>query len=97
MSIDTGRITPMLNALERLVRVESPTDDLAACKKVVAIANEIATEELGKPAEILDVNGRPVFWWGDKNPKVVLLAHLDTVWPIGSFEPLWQVDGEVVS
>lgn len=96
MSIDTGRIIPMLNALEKLVRAESPTDDLAACKKVVAIANEIAMEELGKPAEILDVNGRPVFWWGNKNPKVVLLAHLDTVWPIGSFDPLWQVDGDVV-
>lgn len=96
MSIDTGRITPMLNALEKLVRAESPTDDLQACKKVVAVANEIAIEVLGKPAEILDVNGRPVFWWGDKNPKVVLLAHLDTVWPIGSFDPLWQVDGDVV-
>ena len=96
MKHDTGRITPMLQALEALVRCESPSDDLNACKKVISLANEIATEELGKPAEILEVNGRPVFWWGDKNPKVILLAHLDTVWPIGSFNPIWNIEGDVL-
>jgi len=96
MTVDTGRITPMLQALEALVRCESPSEDINACRKVVELANEIATRELGSPAEILEVHGRPVFWWGDKNPKVVLLCHLDTVWPIGSFEPIWQIDGDVL-
>ena len=96
MTMDTGRIIPMLQALEALVRCESPSEDLNACRKVVELANEIATRELGSPAEILEVHGRPVFWWGDKNPKVVLLCHLDTVWPIGSFEPIWQIDGDVL-
>jgi len=96
MKHDTGRIAPMLQALEALVRCESPSEDLSACRKVIALANEIATKELGKAAEIMEVNGRPVFWWGDKNPKVVLLAHLDTVWPIGSFDPIWQIDGDVL-
>lgn len=91
MTTETGRITPMLQALETLVRCESPSEDLNACRKVVELANEIATKELGTPAEIKEVNGRPVFWWGDKNPKVVLLCHLDTVWPIGSFNPIWQL------
>jgi glutamate carboxypeptidase len=86
----------MLQDLESLVRCESPSEDLSACKKVVQLANEIATRELGTAAEILEVNGRPVFWWGDKNPKVVLLCHLDTVWPIGSFNPIWQIDGDVL-
>ena len=96
MSGLTGRITPMLQDLEALVRCESPSEDLAACKKVVALANEIATKELGSAAEIREVNGRPVFWWGDKNPKVVLLCHLDTVWPIGTFNPIWNIDGDVL-
>ena len=96
MTNETGRIAPMLQALESLVRCESPSEDLDACRKVVKLANEIATKELGKPAELLEVNGRPVFWWGDKNPKVLLLAHLDTVWPIGSFTPLWQIEGDVL-
>ena len=96
MSTTTGRIDPMLDALESLVRAESPTEDLDACRKVVKVAAEIAERELGKPAKVLEINGRPVFWWGDQNPKVVLLAHLDTVWPIGSFDPLWQIDGDVL-
>ncbi|MFM7861064.1 MAG: M20/M25/M40 family metallo-hydrolase [Candidatus Nanopelagicaceae bacterium] len=96
MSTATGRIDPMLKALESLVRAESPTEDLIACRKVVELAAEIAKLELGKAAKVLEVNGRPVFWWGDQNPKVVLLAHLDTVWPIGSFDPIWQIDGDVI-
>jgi glutamate carboxypeptidase len=83
----------MLADLEALVRLESPTQDLDACKDVVRLANEIAERVLGSPAQIHDVNGRPVFWWGSSNPEVVVLAHLDTVWPKGSFQPLWQVEG----
>ena len=96
MTFESGRIDLMLSALESLVRAESPSDDLEACKKVVALANEIAIKELGKSAEIKNVNGRPVFWWGDSNPKIVLLAHLDTVWPIGGYQPIWQIEGDVL-
>jgi glutamate carboxypeptidase len=46
---------------------------------------------LGTPAEIREVNARPVFWWGSPTPDVIVLAHLDTVWPKGSFQPLWDV------
>jgi glutamate carboxypeptidase len=83
----------MLAALEALVKLESPTEDLAACRDVVDLANEIATRVLGTPAQIKEVHGRPVFWWGADNPDVVVLAHLDTVWPKGSFTPLWKVEG----
>ena len=83
----------MLAALEALVKLESPTEDLAACQDVVRLASELATTILGTPAQIHDVNGRPVFWWGAENPDVVVLAHLDTVWPKGSFIPLWKVEG----
>lgn len=81
----------MLAALEKLVRLESPTEDLEACRGVIQLASEIAAEVLGTPAQIREVNGRPVFWWGAQNPDVVVLAHLDTVWPKGSFQPLWSV------
>lgn len=91
-----GRLIPMLAALEALVRAESPTDDLDACRSVVILASDIATRVLGKPAQIKEVEGRPVFWWGAEEPEVVLLAHLDTVWPHGSFQPLWSIDGDVI-
>jgi glutamate carboxypeptidase len=91
-----GRLNPMLAALEALVKCESPTEDLSACNDVVRLASDIATRVLGTPAEIRQIEGRPVFWWGASQPDVVLLAHLDTVWPIGSFTPVWQIDGDVL-
>ena len=91
-----GRLAPMLAALEALVRCESPTEDLDACRNVVRLASDIATRVLGTPAEIKEIEGRPVFWWGAQNPEIVLLAHLDTVWPHGSYQPVWEVKGDVV-
>lgn len=95
-SVEYGRLTPMLAAIEALVKCESPSEDLAACRSVVALASDIATRVLGTPAQIKEIEGRPVFWWGSERPKVLVLAHLDTVWPIGSFQPLWSVEGDVV-
>ena len=96
-----GRIEGMptspdaLKALEILVRCESPTEDLVACNEVMVLAADIAQKVLVAPAQIRQVNGRPVFWWGAEKPAVVLLGHLDTVWPKGSFEPLWEVRGDI--
>jgi glutamate carboxypeptidase len=90
-----GRIDSMLAEIETLVKVESPSDDLSACRKVVETASDIAAQVLGTPAQIQEVQGRPVFWWGATQPKVILLAHLDTVWPHNSFSPLWSVEGNV--
>ena len=87
----------MLSALEKLVRLESPTEDLDACRAVIELASQIALDVLGVPAQIREVNGRPVFWWGAQNPDVIVLAHLDTVWPKGSFQSLWSIKENVAS
>ena len=87
----------MLKDLQALVECESPSSDLAACAKVLEVANQITAKVIGTSAEIIQESGRPVYWLGSKNPEVVLLTHLDTVWPIGSFTPLWRVDGDVAS
>lgn len=81
----------VLEQLERLVRCQSPTSDLSACKAVINLAAEIASEVLNQPAKIREIENRPVFWWGDENPEIVLLTHLDTVWPIDSFAPIWEI------
>lgn len=93
-----GRIQAMptaLEALEILVRCESPTEDLAACNEVMGLASDIAQKVLSGPAQIRQINGRPVFWFGADKPEILLLGHLDTVWPKGSFAPLWEVNGDV--
>ena len=89
-----------MNALldiQRLVECESPAEDLVACHKVIDLAVEIANLRLKPIAQKVIENGRPVFWWGSDKPKIVLLCHLDTVWPIGSFQPTWRVSGDKAS
>ena len=81
----------VLGQLERLVRCQSPTSDLLACQAVINLAAEIASEVLNQPAQIREIENRPVFWWGDANPEIILLTHLDTVWPIDSFTPIWEI------
>lgn len=83
--------------LQRLVECESPSDDLAACTRVVEFAVEIASRKLKTPARAQQENGRPIFWWGSENPEIVILAHLDTVWPHGSFTPNWSVSGDQIA
>ena len=86
-----------LKDIQLLVECESPTEDLSACNQVVNLAVEIANKVLKVPAKCIIENGRPVFWWGSKQPKIILLCHLDTVWPKGSFLPIWQVNGDIAS
>ena len=86
----------MLSDLKMLVECESPTEDLLACNRVVELASEISLRVTGVKGDLLQELGRPIFWLGSKSPKVALLAHLDTVWPIGSFTPVWKIDGELV-
>ena len=86
-----------LTDLKRLVECESPTEDLVACNQVVDLAIEITNSLLKVKAEKVMENGRPVFWWGSKSPKIVLLCHIDTVWPKGSFTPTWKVNGDVAT
>jgi len=50
---------------------------------------------LKSEALVLEESGRPIFWWGSANPDVLILAHLDTVWPKGSFIPTWNVTGDI--
>ena len=84
----------ILDDLKILVECESPTEDLDACRKVIELAAHISKSVLGFDAKVFAEAGRPVFWLGSDEPKIVLLAHLDTVWPIGSFSPVWKVEGD---
>jgi glutamate carboxypeptidase len=83
--------------IQRLVECESPTEDLASCNQVIDLAIEIANKLLKTSATKINENGRPVFWWGTKNPKILLLCHLDTVWPKGSFQPTWKIEADIAT
>jgi glutamate carboxypeptidase len=85
----------MVDAVEALVCVESPSEDIDACAAVVQEAVGILEGWLPEPARIEEHGGRPVWRWGPDQPRVLLLGHLDTVWPIGSLARLpFSNDGE---
>lgn len=87
----------MVDSVRRLVEVESPSADPVACGHAVAEGALLAAEWLGTPAEVLDHGGRPALRWGPAAPEVLLLGHLDTVWPLGTLDRLpWRVEGDAL-
>ncbi|MEV4709542.1 M20 family metallopeptidase [Actinoplanes sp. NPDC049316] len=77
----------MLEDLKMLIEVESPSGDLGA---VTASAKAVATvieRRLGGHAALIESDRGPhVHWSGGGDPKVLLLGHHDTVFPIGTLE-----------
>ena len=85
--------TAMVDAVRRLVCVESPTEDVAACGRAVHEAIAICADWLPGAAHRFEHGDRPVFGWGTERPRILLLGHLDTVWPLGTINRLpWSDD-----
>jgi glutamate carboxypeptidase len=82
--------------LERLVTVESPSHDVAALTASAAAVAELVERLLGRPATIVEgADGPHVLWSGGGPPRVLLLGHHDTVFPLGTLaeRPFRVVDG----
>jgi glutamate carboxypeptidase len=85
----------MVDAVEALVCTESPSEDVDACAAVAQEAVGILEGWLPEPARVEEHGGRPAWRWGPDQPRILLLGHLDTVWPIGSLARLpFSNDGE---
>lgn len=85
----------MLDAVEALVTIESPTEDVEGCAAVIEAAVGIAAGWLPGAARIQVHSGRPVWRWGPSRPRLLILGHLDTVWPMGTLTRIpFTNDGE---
>jgi glutamate carboxypeptidase len=91
----------MAAQLEELVRLESPSDDPTA---VDAAMRWISESFGGLGATVERLAGHPsadhlrVRLWprGDTDPQILLLAHADTVWPVGTLAKRpYCVDGDL--
>lgn len=80
------QVVGLVQSTRALVEVESPTDSVAGCELVVECADEIAGHWLVDPGWIEEHGGRPVWRWGPARPRILLLGHLDTVWPLGTLD-----------
>lgn len=94
----TGALPRMVTDLEALVLCESPSDDLAATARCAELVAALGADLLGAAPERLDRDGRAQLRWRfGSGDRVLLLGHLDTVWPIGTLErlPFALADGRI--
>lgn len=75
----------MIDELEALVRVESPSADDAATEAAARLVDDLFLEHLGSRGTWLaDGTRGHLLWTGGGPTKVLLLGHVDTVWPFGT-------------
>jgi glutamate carboxypeptidase len=96
----TRALPSMLTDLESLVRCESPTADLAATRRCADQFAEMGTRHLGAGPEFLNggsAGSVQLRWRFGAGDRVLLLGHLDTVWPLGTLEttPFAVTDGRI--
>lgn len=85
--------------LKVLVETESPSHDKAAVDRVGAIVAEQA-RELGAKVEILqntETGNHVLSTWGGGDDGILLLSHMDTVFPLGTLNqtPFREGDGKI--
>ncbi len=89
-------VDAMLEDLRTLVEIESPSRDLDALQTSAEAVAHIIEQRLGGTAELIDSPAGPhVHWSGGGEPKVLILGHHDTVFPLGTLarRPFAVVDG----
>lgn len=91
-----ARAPAMVEHLRAAVEAESPSNDLeatAGCAKTIA---GIGEELLGAAPEVRAVDGRGhLLWRFGARTRVLLIGHLDTVWPAGTIARWpFTIDGD---
>ena len=82
-----------LGELRALTEIEAPTGDLENLDRASVYISELldplgdlTSEDLEDHGRLLRVDRRGI------GPRVLLLAHYDTVWPPGSWQAPWRID-----
>jgi glutamate carboxypeptidase len=80
-----ARLPEMVEALGALVEAESPSADPGACEACASVADALAVQLIGRSAERVAVGGRTHLRWRfGEEAQVLLVGHVDTVWPSGT-------------
>lgn len=83
-----ARLGAILADIETLVRCESPSAVLEALNASADLIAAVGERHLGTAPDLLVVDKCPHLRWrfGSGPSRVLVLAHHDTVWPLGSLE-----------
>lgn len=96
--VEAGRPN-FLRRLRELVEIESPSDDKAAVDRandlvaswVPALGGAVKRHRQKQYGDVLELRFGPT---RSKRPRVLLLGHLDTVWPLGTLRNMpWREAG----
>ncbi|MFE3018981.1 M20 family metallopeptidase [Streptomyces sp. NPDC059256] len=89
-------VDAMIEDLRKLVEVESPSRDLAALDASARAVAAVIENRLGGQAVLVESAAGPhLRWSGGGEPRVLILGHHDTVFPLGTLErrPFQVADG----
>jgi len=93
------QLPEMIELLERLVKIESPSHDKTGVDRVGSL---VATEAEKVGATIIrhpqtTAGDNFLARWGEGKGGILLLCHMDTVFPIGTLEqmPFYEKDGKL--
>lgn len=92
----------LVDDVARLVRRETPSDDKASLDEGLADLLDWLTRRLGPPETARRIDGGPhgdtvVHHYAGTGNPVLILAHYDTVWPLGTLQerPFTVTDGRM--
>ena len=85
----------MIDALAALVEVESPSASDIATRAAADALDDLLAARLGSRGTWVGGDRGHLLWTGGGTPRVLLLGHVDTVWPAGTLArwPFDVVDG----
>jgi glutamate carboxypeptidase len=92
-----ARVDAMLDDLRSLVEIESPSRDVEALRASASAVAAVIERRLGGRAVLEESDAGPhVRWSGGGHPRVLLLGHHDTVFPLGTLarRPFRVADGQ---
>lgn len=85
MTVTELHVDEMLADLKTLVEIESPSRNIEALTESARAVAALIERHLGGTAELVDSEAGPhVHWKGGGEPKVLILGHHDTVFPLGT-------------
>ena len=84
MTSSSSTAEQLFGDVAELVECESPSRDVDAVAKCADLVEALAVRRIGVAPERVVVGDRVHLRWQFGTPRIVLLGHLDTVWPVGT-------------